>query len=236
MSLQPTKIIGAVLAVAVVAFAIDFVSNQIFAKQELKVPGYVVEVTEPVAEVAPAGPAPEASTTAAAAPAVETPPAAEAAPAEVTAAPTAAEPAPTADASAPAAVAAAPAAAPAVADGGSIADRLKAADAAAGGKSAKVCTACHSFADSGDNKVGPGLWEVVNRKPGTHPGFKYSPAMVTFGESHVWDYATLDIYLTNPKTEVPGNKMAFAGVKKPEDRASIIAYLRSLSASPAPLP
>ena len=90
MSLQPTKIIGAVLAVAVVAFAIDFVSNQIFAKQELKVPGYVVEVTEPVAEAAPA--APEASSTAAAAPAAETPPATEAAPAEVTAAPTAAEP------------------------------------------------------------------------------------------------------------------------------------------------
>jgi cytochrome c len=232
MSLQPTKIIGAVLAVAVVAFAIDFVSNQIFAKQELKVPGYVVEVTEPVAEAAPA--APEASSTAAAAPAAETPPATEAAPAEVTAAPTAAEPAPTADASAPAA--AAPAAAPAAADGGSIADRLKAADVAAGGKSAKVCTACHSFADSGANKVGPGLWEVVNRKPGSHEGFKYSPAMVTFGESHVWDYATLDIYLTNPKVEVPGNKMAFAGVKKPEDRANIIAYLRSLSASPAPLP
>ena len=54
MSLQPNKILGAVLAVAVVAFAIDFVSNQIFAKQELKVPGYVVEVTEPVAEAAPA--------------------------------------------------------------------------------------------------------------------------------------------------------------------------------------
>lgn len=60
--------------------------------------------------------------------------------------------------------------------------------------------------------------------------------MVTFGETHTWDYATLDVYLANPKTEVPGNKMAFAGVKKPEDRANLIAYLRSLSANPAPLP
>ncbi|MBS1180238.1 MAG: cycM [Proteobacteria bacterium] len=209
MSLQPNKILGAVLAVAVVAFAVDFLADQIFAKQDLKAPGYVVDMS--------------------AAPAV----AAEAA------APAAVEPAanaPAADATQQAAAAPAAAAPAAASDVPPIADRLKTADAAAGEKTARVCTACHSFADSGANKVGPGLWEVVNRKPGTHEGFKYSPAMVTFGEAHSWDYATLDTYLTNPKAEVPGNKMAFAGVKKPEDRANLIAYLRSLSASPAPLP
>jgi cytochrome c len=206
MSLQPNKILGAVLAVAVVAFAIDFVSDQIFAKQDLKTPGYVVDMN-----AAPAVAAAEAPAPAAVAP----------------------------DPNAPATVAtqqAAAAPAAAGSDVAPIADRLKTADVAAGEKTSKVCTACHSFADSGANKVGPGLWEVVNRKPGTHEGFKYSPAMVTFGETHTWDYATLDIYLTNPKTEVPGNKMAFAGVKKPEDRANLIAYLRSLSANTAPLP
>ncbi|WP_370675732.1 cytochrome c family protein [Pleomorphomonas sp. PLEO] len=196
MSLQPNKILGAVLAVAVVAFAIDFVSDQIFTKQEPTAPGYVVDMK--------------------AAPAVA-----------ATQAPAAAQ----ADAKAPAA-----AAAGASSDVAPIADRLKTADAAAGEKTAKVCTACHSFANTGDNKVGPGLWEVVNRKPGSHEGFKYSQGMTTFGEGHTWDFATLDVYLTNPKAEVPGNKMAFAGLKKPEDRANVIAYLRSLSANPAPLP
>lgn len=199
MSLQPNKILGAVLAVAVVAFAIDFVSDQIFAKQEPAAPGYVVDM-----KAAPAVAAAE-------------PPAAAAA-----------------DAKAPAAAATQQVAT--AADVAPIADRLKTADAAAGEKSAKVCTACHSFANTGDNKVGPGLWEVVNRKPGSHEGFKYSQGMATFGETHTWDYATLDVYLTNPKVEVPGNKMAFAGIKKPEDRANVIAYLRSLSANPAPLP
>ncbi|MBS1166057.1 MAG: cycM [Proteobacteria bacterium] len=193
MSLQPNKILGAVLAVAVVAFAIDFVSDQIFAKQEPTAPGYVVDMKAAPTAVASQAPA---------------------------------------DAKAPAAATTANASA----DVAPIADRLKTADAAAGEKTAKVCTACHSFANTGDNKVGPGLWEVVNRKPGSHEGFKYSQGMTTFGETHTWDFATLDVYLTNPKAEVPGNKMAFAGLKKPEDRANVIAYLRSLSANPAPLP
>ena len=204
MSLQPNKILGAVLAVAVVVFAVDFVSDQIFAKQDLKTPGYVVDMNAAPAVVATEAPAPAA---------VEPDPNA-----------------PAADATQQAAVA------PAASGVPPIEERLKTADVAAGEKTSKVCAACHSFADSGANKVGPGLWDVVNRKPGAHEGFKYSPAMVTFGETHTWDYATLDTYLTNPKTEVPGNKMAFAGVKKPEDRANLIAYLRSLSANPAPLP
>ncbi len=210
MSLQPNKILGAVLAVAVVVFAVDFLSDQIFAKQDLKAPGYVVDMSAAPAVASTDTPAPAAVVPDANAPAAAATQQAAAAPAS-----------------------AAPATASDVAP---IADRLKAADAAAGEKATKVCTACHSFADTGANKVGPGLWDVVNRKPGTHEGFKYSPAMATFGETHTWDYATLDIYLTNPKAEVPGNKMAFAGIKKPEDRANAIAYLRSLSTNPAPLP
>lgn len=194
MSLQPNKILGAVLAVAVVVFAIDFVSGQVFDKAPPVAPGYVIDMKAAPAVVADAAPA--------------------------------------AGGAAPAAAAAAPAAATVA----PIADRLKTADAAAGEKTAKVCTACHSFAADGTNKVGPGLYELIGRKPGTHPGFKYSDAMAAFGGSHTWDYDTLDVYLTNPKAEVPGNKMAFAGLKKPEDRANVIAYLRSLSANPAPLP
>lgn len=192
MSLQPNKILGAVLAVAVVVFAIDFVSGQVFDKAPPAVPGYVVDMSAAPVAVAAATPAAGGAQTAA---------------------------------PAPAGASVAP-----------IAERLASADAAAGEKSAKVCMACHSFASDGANKVGPGLFEVVNRKPGSHPGFKYSDAMAAFGEAHSWDYETLDVYLTNPKAEVPGNKMAFAGLKKPEDRANVIAYLRSLSANPAPLP
>jgi len=190
MSLQPNKILGAILAVAVVVFAIDFISGQIFSKEPPAAPGYAVDMSAAPAVVAAATPA----------------------------------------AGAPAA------AAPAAATVAPIGDRLKTADAAAGEKTAKVCAACHSFATDGANKVGPGLYELIGRKPGTHAGFKYSDGMTTFGGSHTWDYETLDVYLTNPKAEVPGNKMAFAGLKKPEDRANVIAYLRSLSATPAPLP
>jgi cytochrome c len=134
---------------------------------------------------------------------------------------------------------AAPAAAPAAAAPAEtpIADRLKTADAAAGEKSAKVCTACHSFDAAGTNKVGPGLYGVVGRQPGAHPGFKYSDGMTKFGATNAaWTYEMLDTYLTNPKTEVPGNKMAFAGLKKANERANVIAYLRTLADSPAPLP
>lgn len=118
-----------------------------------------------------------------------------------------------------------------------IAERLASADAAAGEKAAKVCASCHNFDAAGTNKVGPGLWGVIGRKPGSHPGFSYSAGMTGFGEANAaWTYEMLDAYLTDPKKEVPGNKMAFAGLKKPDVRADVIAYLRSLSDAPAPLP
>jgi cytochrome c len=115
-----------------------------------------------------------------------------------------------------------------------IAQRLATATVEAGLKAFKPCLACHTFEQGGQNKVGPNLYGIVNRDVAKHEGFAYSPAMVTFGGQ--WDYDRLDKYLANPKGVVPGTKMAYAGLKKPDDRASLIMYLRSLAASPVPLP
>lgn len=117
-----------------------------------------------------------------------------------------------------------------------IATRLASADAAKGEATAKACAGCHVLDSSNANKVGPGLWNIVNRTPGAHEGFQYSPAMVEFGKANVWDYTHLDNFLAAPKAVVPGTKMGYAGLKKPEDRANVIAYLRSLADTPAPLP
>ncbi len=119
--------------------------------------------------------------------------------------------------------------------GGGIGDLLKAADPAAGAKVAAKCKACHGFDKGGPNKVGPNLWDIVGAKQ-AHLGdaFKYSDALKGLGGE--WTYDALDKFLTAPKEYVPGTKMVFPGLKKPEDRAAVIAYLRSLSDSPKPLP
>lgn len=111
---------------------------------------------------------------------------------------------------------------------------LAAADAAAGQKLTKACAACHSFEKGGANKVGPNLWGVVNAKHAHVEGFAYSDAMKS--QEGVWDYEHLNKFLANPKVAVPGTKMNFAGFKKVEERAAVIAYLRSLADNPAPLP
>ncbi|MGH6931615.1 MAG: c-type cytochrome [Dongiaceae bacterium] len=116
----------------------------------------------------------------------------------------------------------------------SIAELLKTADAAAGKQVAKKCTACHSFDKGGPNKVGPNLWDIVGAKQARAADYSYTDAIRNLGGE--WTYEDLDMYLTSPKTFAPGTKMAFAGVKKPEDRAALIAFLRTLSDSPKPLP
>jgi cytochrome c len=116
----------------------------------------------------------------------------------------------------------------------SIADLLKTADPAAGKQVAKKCTACHSFDKGGPNKVGPNLWDIVGAKQAHAPDFSYTDAIKNLGGQ--WTYEELDKYLTSPKTYAPGTKMSFAGVKKAEDRAALIAYLRTLSDTPKPLP
>jgi cytochrome c len=97
-------------------------------------------------------------------------------------------------------------------------------DAAAGEKVFNQCKACHVTA-KGQNRVGPSLHAVVGRKSGSVAGFNYSKANK---ESNVtWDEATLFKYLEAPMKFMPGTKMAFGGLKKPEDRANVIAYLKT---------
>ena len=114
---------------------------------------------------------------------------------------------------------------------------LASADLAKGEKVAKKCAACHVFNEGGKNKVGPGLYDIVNRTIASADGFGYSGALKALGgEGKVWDYEALNAFLYKPKDYAKGTSMGFAGVKKTEDRAALVAYLRSLSSSPAELP
>lgn len=119
-----------------------------------------------------------------------------------------------------------------------IATLLASADAAAGETVFKKCASCHTSEKGGPNKVGPNLWDVVNRPVASHEGFSYSAGMTTFSEGQkvVWDYDHLSFFLEAPKKHVPGTAMGFAGLKKDDERANLIAYLRTLSDNPAPLP
>ena len=96
-------------------------------------------------------------------------------------------------------------------------------DAAAGEKVYKKCKTCHSL-EAGKNKLGPHLAGVIGREAGSVEGFKYSKAMADSGL--VWDEATLDAFLAKPKEVVPKSKMAFAGLKKEQQRQDLIAYLK----------
>jgi cytochrome c len=134
----------------------------------------------------------------------------------------------------PAAESAAPAgAAPSGAADG-VATLLAHANPEAGAKDARKCAACHNFEEGGPAKIGPPLWGVIGRDIASVEGFTYSDALT--GKEGAWDYQKLDAFLTEPRGWAPGTKMAFAGVKKPEERADVILYLRSLSDNPAPLP
>ena len=97
-------------------------------------------------------------------------------------------------------------------------------DAAKGEKVFRKCKTCHTF-DAAKKKIGPHLQGIFGRKAGTVAGFKYSGPMVASGI--VWDETTIDEYLQKPKDFIPGNKMTFAGLKKPQDRADVIAYIKS---------
>lgn len=115
---------------------------------------------------------------------------------------------------------------------------LASADVDKGKAIFKRCHACHTDDQSGANKVGPNLWGVVDRPIASHEGFSYSAAMKDFsqgGEEH-WTYDHLNHFLDNPKKLVPGTAMGFAGLPKAEDRANVIAYLRTQADEPYPLP
>ena len=111
---------------------------------------------------------------------------------------------------------------------------LAKADAKAGAAAAKPCTTCHSFDKGGAAKVGPPLYGIVEHPKGATAGFAYSDGLKAKGGA--WTYADLDAMIANPKGFIAGTKMAFAGEKDDAKRADIIAYLRSLSDNPAPLP
>jgi len=111
---------------------------------------------------------------------------------------------------------------------------LAAADPAKGAKIFKKCAACHTSDAGGGAKIGPNLYAVLGRAKGSVPGFSYSNAMAEKGGD--WTYADMDTFLTKPKAFVKGTKMSFGGLKKPADRASLIAYLRSLGSDSIPLP
>ena len=113
---------------------------------------------------------------------------------------------------------------------------LASADVEAGKKVAKKCAACHDFAVAGKAKVGPPLYDIVNRAMGSSDEFGYSSAMKAASDGKSWDYETLNGFLWKPKKFMKGTAMGFAGLKKVADRANIVAYLRSLAETPAALP
>ncbi|WP_451979496.1 c-type cytochrome [Azospirillum endophyticum] len=111
--------------------------------------------------------------------------------------------------------------------GGTVAAQAADGDAAAGKTVFNVCKACHTIEAGGPNRVGPNLHGIVGRKAGSADGFSYSAAVKEAG--YEWDEAKLDTYLKDPKAALPGNKMAFPGVKDDAKRADLIAYLKSES-------
>lgn len=119
-----------------------------------------------------------------------------------------------------------------------IAVRLATADLAAGERSLAKCKACHTF-DEGDTRKtpGPNLWGVVGGPVAHLPGFAYSAAMMAkHDEGVTWTFENLDQFLLAPRTFIPGTAMTFAGLKRDDERTNVIAYLRTLSGSPVPLP
>ena len=115
-----------------------------------------------------------------------------------------------------------------------LAELMAVASADKGKKQFGKCKACHSTDAGGKNGLGPNLYDIVGRAVAGVDGYKYSGALVARGG--IWDYEFLDAWLASPKNAVPGTSMAFAGVKKPGQRADLIAYLRSLSETPVALP
>ena len=115
-----------------------------------------------------------------------------------------------------------------------IATLMAMADLAHGEKVFKKCAACHSIIKGGKNNIGPALYNVVNRQVGVVSDYKYSKALTEYGKN--WTFEELNGYLIRPAKWIKGTKMAFAGLKKEKDRASVILYLNQNSDNPLPLP
>ena len=114
---------------------------------------------------------------------------------------------------------------------------LASASADRGAATAKKCQSCHNFGEGEGNKTGPHLYDVVGRPEGGIADFSYSDGMLAHNAAgDTWTYENLDHFLTKPSDYVPGTKMSFAGIAKPEERADLLAYLQTLSADPKPFP
>ena len=107
-------------------------------------------------------------------------------------------------------------------------------DLAHGEKVFKKCSACHMIVSDGKNMIGPNLWNVIGRKAGSIGDYKYSKAMIAYGKE--WTFEEMNSYLIKPQAYIKGTKMAFAGLRKEKDRASVILYMNSKSSSPKTLP
>ena len=103
-----------------------------------------------------------------------------------------------------------------------------------GEKVFKRCSACHMIAAGGKNMIGPNLWSILGKKTGVAPGYKYSKALAAYGKD--WTFAEMNGFLIKPSAHIKGTKMAFAGLKKEKDRASVILFMNSKSDSPLPTP
>tara|TARA_B110000444_G_C18724310_1_gene540057 strand:- start:540 stop:1085 length:546 start_codon:yes stop_codon:yes gene_type:complete len=107
-------------------------------------------------------------------------------------------------------------------------------DLAHGEKVFKKCSACHMIASGGKNMIGPNLWGVIGRTAGSVSDYKYSKAMVAYAKQ--WNFEEMNDYLIKPQAYIKGTKMAFAGLRKEKDRASVILYLNSKGDNPKKLP
>ena len=99
----------------------------------------------------------------------------------------------------------------------------------------RQCAACHKVAEGGGNGVGPNLYGIVGRHHAAVEGFNYSAANKALAEK-VWDYEAINAFIYAPARAMPGTRMAFAGLNNTQQRADVIAYLRTLNATPPPLP
>ena len=103
-----------------------------------------------------------------------------------------------------------------------------------GQKVFKKCSACHSIKKGGRNNIGPALYSVLGRNMGALEDYKYSKALISFGKD--WTFEEMNNFLIKPTSYIKGTKMAFAGLKKEKDRASVILYMNANSDSPLDLP
>ncbi len=106
-----------------------------------------------------------------------------------------------------------------------------------GAAAVRKCQSCHNFGEGEPNKQGPNLYHIVGATKAHMPDFAYSDILLQQkAEGQVWSYENLNAFLENPRGYAPGTKMAFAGVRSPEERADILAYLQTLSSDPVPFP